>query len=754
MGYKGTIGKTNWALGEISPRSQGRFDADKPIWKNGAAIIENMLIGQACSVSNRPGTQYVANTKFSTTAQSCLKRFTYSIAQEYMMELGNQYIRFFSNIAGSPGQVVVSSAGAWATGTVYSVGNYVSQNGLIYYCINAHTSGAFATDLASGNWVSQNVLEIPTIFQQADIFNLQTANKNDVMYIVNQNYFPQKLTRTSATSFTIQNVPFVRGPFMDGNITGTTITPSAATNGSLSGQTYAVGNLVSYNGSVYRCIVNNTAGISFAADLASGYWQLVDLTALWFSTTNYTLGQVVNYNGNIYYCTQANINQPPTNTQTIPGTSGWQPIVVGGITLDFSNYRVYTTSPTQIIQVLNTPYWQIISATPAWISSGVVGITLTASTAIFQQGHVGSLWWMYNNAPWVDSNGNPLWAGGVVNITGYISSTQVSGTIQNEPDGTAGNLGSTAATTKWSEGAFSQVRGFPSAVCFHEGRLVYGKDQTLYGSVVDTFDDFCSGSATDSDAYQYQISSTQANGIRWIADDTALEVGTSGGTITAADGSTAVGISPTAPPNITFDNNYGVMAIEPVMLGGYLFYVQANSFYIKQLTYDLITSKYKSVNMMVLADHILRDGLGITQIASQIAPYDRIWAVRKDGQLAAFMRDPEQQVEGWSRIVGGTSDGIIPDGLPGMFESIDIVPIDGNDDQIWVICNRKINGVFQRFVEIITPEIFNNYWEPVRMDASLTFNSTLSITNIASTGYMLDDAGNIMYDDAGNPMMG
>jgi hypothetical protein len=196
------------------------------------------------------------------------------------------------------------------------------------------------------------------------------------------------------------------------------------------------------------------------------------------------------------------------------------------------------------------------------------------------------------------------------------------------------------------------------------------------------------------------------------------------------------------------------MAIEPVMLGGYLFYVQANSFYIKQLTYDLITSKYKSVNMMVLADHILRDGLGITQIASQIAPYDRIWAVRKDGQLAAFMRDPEQQVEGWSRIVGGTSDGIIPDGLPGMFESIDIVPIDGNDDQIWVICNRKINGVFQRFVEIITPEIFNNYWEPVRMDASLTFNSTLSITNIASTGYMLDDAGNIMYDDAGNPMMG
>src|SRR6202035_2714780 len=62
-----------------------------------------------------------------------------------------------------------------------------------------------------------------------DIFNLQMANKADVMYIVNPNYFPQKLIRTTATSFTIANVPFVRGPFLDSNITATTITPSSAT---------------------------------------------------------------------------------------------------------------------------------------------------------------------------------------------------------------------------------------------------------------------------------------------------------------------------------------------------------------------------------------------------------------------------------------------------------------------------------------------------------------------------------------------
>lgn len=607
MGYKGTLGKTNWSLGELSPRSFGRFDQEKPIWKNAAAIIENMLIGQACSVANRPGTQYIAPTKFSISAKSCLRKFSYSVSQAYMMEIGQQYIRFFSNVAGSPAQVIVASASAWLTSTGYVIGNYVTQSAIIYYCIKNHTSGTFAVDLAAGDWVAQNLLEIPTIFQQADIFNLQTAQNSDVMYIVNSNYYSQKLIRTAAAAFTIGNVPFVRGPFRNSNATTTTITPSSAT-----------------------------------------------------------------------------------------GTT-----------------------------------------------------TLTASAAIFQAGHVGSLWRVGAD--------NSVANSGVVLITAYSSPTSVTGTVQPEPDGTAGNLGGTSGTTFWAEGSFSSVRGYPTSATFHEGRLVYGMGQTIYGSVVGAYDNFSSGTATDSDAYQYQIASLNGNQIRWMASDTSLEIGTSGGSVTAADGSPAVGISPTAPPNITFDNNYGAMTQPPVMLGGYLFYIQANTFYIKQLTFDLITSKYKSINMMVLADHILRDGLGAVQMASQVSPYDRIWVVRADGQLAVFTRDPDQQVEGWSRIIGGQSDGISPSGLAGSFESIDIIPIDGADDQQWVICNRKINGVFTRWVEVFTPELFNNYWEPVRLDASLTFNDTAAISTITTETIngnpMLDDAGNYMFDTSGEIML-
>lgn len=575
MGYKGTIGKTNFVLGELSPRLLGRFDADKPIFKNGAAILENFLILQAGSIMFRPGTQYVAGVKNSANKVR-LERFRYSISQEYALEIGNLYMRFLAN----GGQVVVSSAPAWLTLTAYVVGNYVTQTGNIYYCAIAHTSGVFATDLAAGKWVLQTALEIPTIFAQAEIFNLQVANKSDVMYITDINYPPQKLVRTSATTFTITSVPFVRGPFLDDNLTATTITPSADTGSA---------------------------------------------------------------------------------------------------------------------------------------------ITLTASTAIFATGHVGALWRV---------------KGGVVKITIFTDSTHVTGDVQAEPNGTAGNLGTgPGATADWAEGAFSGVRGYPASVTFHEQRVVYGgtlfQPQTIFGSVSASYDNFAKGTALDTDAYIYTIASNVVNDIRFLDSDTALKIGTSGGTISAS--SASGGITPSSPPNITIDTDYGVMLLQAQRLGGYLFYIQSSKFSIRQLVFDLITNKDKSQDMNLLSDHILRDGSGAVQMARQVSPNDRMWIVRADGQIAVLTRNPEQQVTGWNRIVGGQSDYTITcNGLNGSFESITILPQDGADDQIWVVCQRRIGGVLKRFIEYFTPELFDHYWEPNRLDASLSLNSPLNITAITN----------------------
>lgn len=46
----------------------------------------------------------------------------------------------------------VSFEGDWVTATAYAVNDVVNESGTTYVCLEAHTSGTFATDLAAGKW--------------------------------------------------------------------------------------------------------------------------------------------------------------------------------------------------------------------------------------------------------------------------------------------------------------------------------------------------------------------------------------------------------------------------------------------------------------------------------------------------------------------------------------------------------------------------------------------------------------------------
>jgi hypothetical protein len=52
----------------------------------------------------------------------------------------------------------VFSSTAWATGTPYVVGDVRLEGNDCYYCLTAHTSGTFATDLAASKWA---ILKVP-----------------------------------------------------------------------------------------------------------------------------------------------------------------------------------------------------------------------------------------------------------------------------------------------------------------------------------------------------------------------------------------------------------------------------------------------------------------------------------------------------------------------------------------------------------------------------------------------------------------
>ena len=170
---------TNFTGGELSPRLDGRNDLAK--YASGCSTLENLVIYPHGSAARRPGTNFVAAVKDSTK-KTRLIPFEFSTTQTYMLEFGDQYIRFYKD----NGQIL-------SGGSAY---------------------------------------EISTPYLEAELFDLKFAQSADVMYICHPNHEVEKLSRTGHTSWSLTDVDFTKGPFLDPNTTATTLTPSSASTGS------------------------------------------------------------------------------------------------------------------------------------------------------------------------------------------------------------------------------------------------------------------------------------------------------------------------------------------------------------------------------------------------------------------------------------------------------------------------------------------------------------------------------------------
>ena len=169
---------SNFTAGELSPRLDGRNDLAK--YSAGCATVENMVIYPHGAAARRPGTTFVAEVK-SSAAKTRLIPFEFSTTQTYILELGNQYIRFYRD----NGQIL-------SGGSPY---------------------------------------EISTPYLTAELFDIKFAQSADVMYITHPNHKTRKLSRTGHTSWTLSEVDFTNGPYLDTNTSTTTFTTSAHTVG-------------------------------------------------------------------------------------------------------------------------------------------------------------------------------------------------------------------------------------------------------------------------------------------------------------------------------------------------------------------------------------------------------------------------------------------------------------------------------------------------------------------------------------------
>jgi len=334
---------------------------------------------------------------------------------------------------------------------------------------------------------------------------------------------------------------------------------------------------------------------------------------------------------------------------------------------------------------------------------------------------------------------------GHLKITSVTSTTVVVGIVII-------GLNETGSTTDFALGAFSDTTGYPSCVTFFEQRLVFAattaQPQAIFFSRsadYENFDDKYHETVADDDAIVYTIASNQVNAIRFLTATRTLIIGTAGGEFAADGGGTGEAITPT---NILINkqSNHGAANVDGISLGNATLFLQRAKRKIRELAYNFDVDGYTAPDLTILAEHITESG--ITQMAYQEEPNSIIWCVRTDGQLLGFTYQREQQVTAWHRHIIGGSFG----SGNAVVESVEVLPTDDSEYQVWIIVKRTIDGATKRYVEYLhdlkfdtTDDTSFNY-----LDSQLAYDGSAT-TTISGLDHLEGETVSVLADGSTHP---
>ena len=310
---------TNFRAGELSPRLEGRIDLQK--YNEAAQTLQNMLVFPQGGTTRRPGTKFAGRSKDGGKVR--LINFEFSDEQAYVLEFGVNYIRFFKDggilteatiaitaITQANPAVVTSNSHGFSNGDRVFISGVVGMtqvNNLEFTVAGATTntfqlsgvdSSAYTT-YSSGGTVGK-IVEVTTTYSITDIFEINHAQSADVLYLAHKDHEPAKLTRTTATSFTLSDIAFVDGPYLDENLTDTTLYASSDT------------------GTV---TITASASLFTSADVGRliRFREVLEVTYdEWAASTSYANDEFVRYDGHVYKqvtgSTKTSGNTPPVHT--------------------------------------------------------------------------------------------------------------------------------------------------------------------------------------------------------------------------------------------------------------------------------------------------------------------------------------------------------------------------------------------------------------------------------------------------------
>jgi len=562
-----------------------------------------------------------------------------------------------------------------------------------------------AADVAT-LYSSTTPYEIETPYLTADLFDLKYEQSADVLYIVHPEYETRKLSRNSETDWSLTAFDAQAGPFKSQNTTVTKTIASSATTGTVT--LTAVGHSPFVSGTTAGHLPSGTGATSMSQTGAlfkfSHPFGEPDFVGTFTAANDYL------------------------DCGTIFKDGGWNITTEGnwrGTVLVQRNYTIGAA--------WNATGWETVYTCKSGTASGA-GTEKNFASATRTEDDEDADYQVIYTVDWggeveIFFETDQTEVIGVVEITAVTSPTVATGTVIR-------TLGSTDATYKWSEGSWSNYRGWPQTVAFFEDRLVFGgntsQPDTVWGSVTGDYENMLAG-AEDSDAVVFTLTSRKVNAIEWIIGKDKILIGTSGAEWTLAGSSD----EPLTPSNVKAEQHstYGSANLQATLANESVLFFQRGAERMRELAYNWESDSYVAPDMTIIAKDITGDG--ITNTAYQQIPDAILWCVKENGDIATFSYERKEKVTAWSKMI-----------TDGDFESVAI--IDGSaEDEVWVSVQRDINSnTTARYIEYFSARDFGDDIDDAYfVDSGITYDST-AITSLTGLDHLEGETVSILGDGA------
>lgn len=743
--------------GEWSPKLYARVDITK--YRSGAALLENFFVDYRGGASTRPGTEYILQCYKSATAVRLIP-FQASFSVGYVLEFGDQYIRFYFD--GEPvletAETITSSAAGppevfTAAAHGYSNSDWIFVENKYYVVANVTTNTFTLTDLF-GVAINTNPFTLPASAQRvytlaspyaaADLATLKFAQNVNQLIICHPSYTPYVLTLIAATNWNI--LPITFGSTASA-VSGVTVTPSSSlTTGSPQTTFYSYAitsvdangqeSVPSYQGGGPWQDVRTVAGsISLGWNVVPGAIQYNIYRAnLSYNGVIVAPGQVYGYlgstsNGTTNVFVDSNI--APDFSTTPPVAQN--PFIGSGVaSVAVTAPGTYTTVPTVsftgaastiaasatvTLQVQGTPtvgaggagyaagdfvtFTNGVVLQVDTVAAGVVTAWLPVTTAGSNSGSVTSGSTPANPVAQLSTTG--AGAGATANLVWGVGVITVlnSGAGYVATPTVTFSAGAATATATLS----ATSNGFPSVPGFFQQRLVLaaptGSPQTFYMSRSGEYFNFDTSQISQaSDAITGTLVSGQLNTIRsMVPQTTGLLILTDRNSWLINGGSNGSAVTPFALVANAQSFN-GISNVPPIIANFDVLYVQAKGSIVRDSSYNFYANVFTGTDISAISSHLFY-GYTVDEWAWAEEPFKVLWAVRSDGAMLTLTFLKEQEFIGWAHSV-----------TDGSFKSVATVvestATAGEVDAVYTVVERTINGQTLKYVERVAERTFPN----------------------------------------------